>query len=58
MRATAAMLNEITIPNTTKPPTTPPTIAAMLDQLSKRTKGDSMCVYVHACVCMGVYMDV
>ena len=36
MRATA-MLNESTIPNTTKPPTTPPTIAAILDRLSKET---------------------
>ena len=36
MRATA-MLNKSTIPNTTKPPKTPPTIAMTLDRLSKGT---------------------
>ena len=30
---------KLKIPNTTKPPATPPTTAAMLDRLSKGTKG-------------------
>ena len=31
--------SKVKIPNTTKPPATPPTIAAMLDLLSNGTKG-------------------
>jgi hypothetical protein len=43
------MLNESTIiPNATKPPTTPPTIVAMLELLSKGTKGVCVCV----CMCL------
>ena len=39
------------IPNATKPPTTPPTIAAMLGRLSKGTKGVcvGVCVHSHDC---------
>ena len=35
--------SKLKIPNTTKPPATPPAIAAMLDWLSEGTKG--VCVY-------------
>ena len=43
-------LTEIMTPNTTKPPITPPAIAAMLDRLSEGTKGVCACVYVSVCV--------
>ena len=37
---------KLKIPNTTKPPATPPNIAAVLDLLSKGTKGVCVCVCV------------
>jgi hypothetical protein len=40
-------LTETMIPNATKPPTTPPTIAAMLEWLSKGTKGVSVYRTIH-----------
>ena len=42
------------IPNATKPPTTPPTIAAMLDLLSKGAK--EVCVCMCVCVCARVHI--
>jgi hypothetical protein len=41
-------LTETMIPSASKPPTTPPTIAATFERLFKGTKGESVCV----CMCV------
>ena len=41
--------SKLKIPNTTKPPATPPTIAATLDLLSEGTKSVCVCVHNHDC---------